>query len=346
MNISPDSPAVSTQQNPVHPPAARTTVESRVRRPELRQAHPSHPAVSGVDSTLYLLGRPSLQQFLRFARRHGYHPPSDRELADMWRAARDVLRTLETEEAGFADNPTVEKIDVRKHEDLLVEFLKDPLVQNGFNTVPSEVAYVELDRLVVSQHHIDLTYSRQLASVLGPSPTGEQVLKTALLHEHPEAPVKSSSFHRNGFVIMSPSNDIRFLSTVRLQPENIKGFTLSGRVAGVFGAAIGFGSNFMNVISTGKRLILNNGYHRAYTLRSVGVTHAPCIVQHALSAEELDAVASSEVTERPEYYNTNPRPTVLKDYFDQRLHVVMNTHRRLKQITVKIEVSDAYVPSF
>src|SRR5882762_2456655 len=116
-----------------------------------------------VDENLYLIGRPTLKRFLRFARSHAVNPPDEGTLTDEWQAANDVVRTLEREEAGAADNPPITKLEVNsKTEPLLTEFLKDPLVRNGFNTVPTEVAFVELDRLVVYQHHIDLTYVRLL----------------------------------------------------------------------------------------------------------------------------------------------------------------------------------------
>jgi len=63
---------------------------------------------------------------------------------------------------------------------------------------------------------------------------------------------------------MSPSNDLRLLGPMALRP----------------GA---------------QRLILNNGSHRAFTLRQMGVTHVPCIVQHVSSRDELEVVASSAV---------------------------------------------------
>jgi len=300
-----------------------------------------------ADETLYLIGRPTLKQFLRFARRQAVNPPDEGILTDEWQAASEVVRTLEREEAGAADNPPITKLEVNsKTEPLLTEFLQDPLVQNGFNTVPTEVAFVELDRLVVYQHHIDLTYVRLLERDLGASPSEEQIFRTSLMHDHPQPPVKWSRVRGNRFVFMSPSNDMRFLGTMKLKAGNIQDYPPPGNTAGIIGLAVGFGSNFLNAIYAENRLILNNGSHRAYALRKMGVTHVPCIIQHVSSREKLDVVAASEVADRPDYYLKHPRPSMLRDYFNPKLHTVMQVHRRMRQITVKFDVEESYVPAF
>jgi hypothetical protein len=111
------------------------------------------------------------------------------------------------------------------------------------------------------------------------------------------------------------------------------------------GVAVGFGSNFLNAIHVENRLILNNGSHRAYALRDLGFTHAPCIVQFVSSRDELDVVASGDLKEHPDLYVRNPRPPLLKDYFEPKLRKIASVRRRLRQVTVKFEVDEAFVPA-
>ena len=108
---------------------------------------------------------------------------------------------------------------------------------------------------------------------------------------------------------------------------------------------MGFGRNFLNAIYAEHRLILNNGSHRAFALRELGVTHAPCIVQLVSSRDELDVVGSSKIRERPDQYLRHPRPSLLKDYFNPKLRKIVPIHRRLRQVTVKFEVNETYVPA-
>jgi hypothetical protein len=104
-----------------------------------------HDGLDTEDRTLYLIGRPRLRDLLRFAS-HAVTPPNESALADAWQTAHELVRRLEVEQADLADNPPIRKLGP-EYEPLLIELLGDPLVQNGFNTVPTDVAMVELDRL-------------------------------------------------------------------------------------------------------------------------------------------------------------------------------------------------------
>ncbi|MBU6402824.1 MAG: hypothetical protein KGS61_21090 [Verrucomicrobia bacterium] len=319
-------------------------------RPRPRRRRPPEPTVpphpDQADENLYLIGRPTLKRFLRFVRKRALDPPDEGTLTDEWQAANEVVRALEKEEAGAADSPPIPQLEVTpENEPWLTQFLEDPLVQNSFNTVPTEVAFVELDRLVVYQHHIDLTYVRLLERAWGPSPSPEQIFRACLLHEHPRPPVKWSRAHGNSFVFVSPSNDLRFLGAMKLRREHITGYPPPGDLAGVVGLAFGFGSNFLNAIHAENRLILNNGSHRAYALRKLGIRHAPCIVQHVSSREKLEVIAASAVATKPDDYLRHPRPAMLKDYFDPRLHKVMPVHRQIQQVTLKFEIDQIDVPA-
>jgi hypothetical protein len=304
---------------------------------------PKTPGSGEPTENLYLIGRPTLKQFLHFVRDRAVHVPRSGDLVDQWTAANEIVRTLEKEEAGCADNPLVQP--VAPDNELLLEALRNPLIQASFNTVPSEVAYVELDRMVVYQHHIDLAQIRALKERLGPSPSEEAVFRVCLPCEAPRTPVKWARTHRDTFVFTSPSDDMRFLGAMALKPRHITDYPPPGNIVGVVGLAVGFGTNFVNAIYAEKRLILNNGSHRAYALRELGITHVPCIVQHVRSRDELNVLASTAVTDAPNFYLQEPRPMMFKDYFDPRVRTILPVHRRLRHITVKFDVSVSFAPA-
>jgi len=314
----------------------------RVKPPTSDSASGGSPA---TDEYLYLTGRPRLKQLIKFVKAHAVAPPSDATLTDLWHTAHRVVQRLETEEAGIADDPPRERLGPES-EPLLIEFLKDPLVRNGFNTVPTEVAMVELDRLVVYQKHIDLTFVRQLERELGPAPTDEQIFRACLLHNHSQPPAKWARVRQDAFVFMSPSNDLRFLGVQPLETGHLKTDPPHGRPVGIVGLTVGFGSNFLNAICAERRLILNNGSHRAYVLRKLGVTHVPCVIQHASSREEVDLVAAEQVRRDPDLCLKHPRPPMLKDYFTPELHMVFAAYRRLRHVTVRFQVEEYSVPAF
>jgi hypothetical protein len=313
--------------------------------PESGSAAAPPSAQDAVGELLHLIGRPPLKPFLRFARHHALKPASEGALVEAWRAAREHVHRLAQTEAGLADQPPIGKLPP-DYEPLLLEFLKDPLVRNGFNTVPTEVAMVELDRLVVYQEHIDVSFARQLEQRLGPAPSDATLFRICLPFDHPQPPVEWSRVTSNKFVFVSRSNDLRFLGPMALQPDQIRRYPPPGNLVGIVGIPVGFGSNFMNAIAAERRLILHNGSHRAYALRRMGVTRVPCIVQHVASRDELEVVAGAAQLRRDlDLYLTHPRPPMLKDYFNPHLHMVMPVRRRLRQVTIRFEVEEDYVPA-
>ncbi len=91
------------------------------------------------------------------------------------------------------------------------------------------------------------------------------------------------------------------------------------------------------------RIILHNGYHRAYALRSLGITHAPCIIQTLTRNDELGVAATKKVTQDPDFYLASARPPLLKDFFDPKIRKVHQVYKTLKMIEVGFEVREFYV---
>lgn len=297
-----------------------------------------------ADETIYLMGRPTLKQYQRFMKTNAVGRYDPAALTEEWNKANDVIKILEKEEAGIADNPAITKLGP-EYKPQLIRLLSDPVIQNSFNTVPTEIALIDLNRVVVYQKHIDVTFSRQLKNKMGTSPTRDQIFRTCLPYDHPRPPVKWSRMHRNTFVFVSPSNDMRYLGAMQLEPRHIKDYTPPGDTVGIIGLSVGFGSNFLNAFYAENRLVLHNGSHRAYTLWEMGLTYVPCIIQHVSNRHELDVIAASEVVDDPDYYLRHPRPPMLKDYFNPLLRKIVKTHRRTRQVTVKFEIDEGYIPS-
>jgi hypothetical protein len=315
--------------------------------PELHAAAvhtPEAPArPNAVGRCLYLLGRPTLKAVIRFVRDNAVDRPSTERVIELWQRARTLIDKLQVDEAGRADDPKIEKLGP-EYRPLVIELLKDPLIKHGFNTLPTEFAMVPLDQLVVYQRHIDLTHVERLAESIGPSPDPATIFRTCLPAHHPAPPVEWCQVSEKKYVFQTLSNDLRFLGAMELDPENIADYAPPGALVGVVGLAVGFGSNFLNAVFAEGRLILTNGSHRAYALRHLGVTHAPCIVQHAKNRDELELVASTPVRKDPDLFLKAPRPSMLPDYFHPELQVTLPVHRRTRQVTVRFEVDEEFVP--
>src|SRR5262245_5388026 len=114
------------------------------------------PASVG-EERLYRAGRPSLRGFVHYVHNHAREPVTRDALVERWQEARARLTMLERLEGGAADHPQVTSLGPR-YEPLLLEFFKNPLVRRSFNTLPTDIALVPLDQLVVYQKHIDLDH--------------------------------------------------------------------------------------------------------------------------------------------------------------------------------------------
>jgi len=313
---------------------------------------PSEPAVEAMgngapelrEKGLYIIGRPTLKQFLRHVRRHAVDPPAEADLIDEWNAANRVLRARERDEAGLADDAPIVQMGP-EYTPLLTDLLRDPMIRHGFNSVPTEIAMVDLERIIVYQKHIDLGHVARLERELPPELSREQIFRLCLPHDHPLPPVRWSRTPRDKFVFVSPSNDLRFLGIMSLKSRDIPDTPHPGVLVGVVGIAVGFGSNFLNAVYAERRLILRNGSHRAYLLRKRGITRVPCIIQHASSREELEVVGSSALQRDPDLYLSSPRPPMLRDYFDPALHKVMTVQQRLHQVTVGFDADESEIPA-
>jgi hypothetical protein len=297
-----------------------------------------------LDEMLYLTGRPSLRRFVGFVQGNAAEAHDKGALVDEWHAAREVVRKIKKEEPGAADRPSIVKLGP-EYEPLLIELLRDPIIQASFNRVPTQVAMVELDQMVVYQKHIDVSHARRIEAKLGGIPDRDLLFRTCLPFDHPRPPVQWSRQDSNTFTFVSPSRDMRFLEAMQLGPENLRDYPVSGDMVGIIGLGVGFGSNFLNAIYAEGRLILNNASHRAFALRRMGVTHVPCIVQHVPSRDALSLVACRDVRDEPDRFLQEPRPPMLKDYLNPEITKVFTARRQIRQVTVRFEVTETYLPA-
>lgn len=269
---------------------------------------------------VWLLGQPHLGDYLDFVKHKmiGGADADPRRLADEWRAANDLYHDLERAEAGIADE--VEWRDLDSSLDPLVEEVRaDPYFRASFDTLPTSFAMVELDRLVVSQTHIANLFSEARARALGPDPEPEALFRFCLPTVREQPPVRIDRVSSERYLFSSESTDLRAHEPALLRPDQLAGVAGYGPIAGAVGLIVGFGSNFLSVVRSDDRLLLQNGYHRAYALRALGLTHAPAVVEDVTRKDELKLAASEEVCADPAFYFRAARPPLLKDFFDPRL---------------------------
>jgi hypothetical protein len=309
------------------------------------------PDLSGsggaIDEHVFLVGRPPVEEFLGYVSTQsasGQQAVSLPALLEQWRLANDRVRQLEVDEAGAADSAPVSALP-SEMEALVPRILADPFFVNTYSMTPCSIGLVELDRLVVFQKDINLRYVAELRQQLGTAPTPETIFRFALPYDHPVPRVGISQAAGNVYVFKSRSADFRFLDAVLLREVNVPGYQAKGPMAGMVGLMVGHGSNFLSALSVEGRLILNNGSHRAYALKAQGVTHVPCIVQVVSRRDELAIIGNLELAQNADRFLKDPRPPMLKDYFDDALKVTVAVPQTVREVRVSFGVDIQNVPA-
>ncbi len=295
---------------------------------------------------LQLLGIPTLTHYVERVRRRALDGEAfdAAGLIDAWRAAVQRFEALETDEAGLADDVPVD--DLKPGVKPLSErLLANVPFQKTFDTLPIALGMVELDRLVVCQHRIVAAHAQELGAALGGDLDDESLFKLCLpLEARPLPLIEASEAGHGCFVFRSELPDFRAHGPVLLGPEALQTLPNSGVLAGGVGLMVGFGSSWLNIVRFRGRMVLNNGYHRAYALRSLGVTHVPCVIQAVAHADELPFAGDASLSDDYATLFEAPRPPLFKDFFDPQLTLTLRLRRVMRQIQVRVSVETIRVP--
>lgn len=286
---------------------------------------------------VWLLGQPSLADYLDFVRKKvvGGEVADPRSLVDEWRAANDHYHDLSAAEAGIADTIGCRPLPRSLHA-MEQRVRADGWFRHSFAELPVRFAMVELGKLVVSQTHVERGHHDAIAATLGRDLRRRFDFCIPLDRAMPPVRVRRLADHR--WLFSSQSTDFRERAPILLQGERLADLAGEGPVAAMLGLPIGFGSNFMSAVASGSRIVLQNGYHRAYALRRVGITHAPCIIEEVTRKDELRVGGDEEVNADPEFYFAAPRPPLLKDFFDARFAKMLAVRRIDTVVEVEIRV--------
>jgi hypothetical protein len=302
---------------------------------------------TGTVEEVWLLGQPPLPRYLDFVKKKAVCTANRprAELVDEWREANDYFYSLETKEAGLADQIRIRDLD-QNLQPLIDDVRQDTRFRRAFDTLPTRFALVELDRLVVSQSHVDLTHARRLQTRLVAGATPEDIFRFCLPIDGGEAPVQVRSLGSRRFLFWSRSSDFRFHEAALLEPDQISEHSPYGSLGRVLGLMVGYGSNFLNAIQSENRLVLHNGHHRAYALREMGITHAPCIIRTVTRRDELNLVASSDTAEDPTFFFKAARPPLLKDFFDPKVRKILRVPKLLRAVEISFETKEYELKDF
>ena len=294
--------------------------------------------MSDTNPHVLLVGHPPVTEFLGYVATQTLEGRDGDEgaLMDAWRRGNDHLLALAETESGYADGIEFGEMPAELAP-LVARALADPVMRRDYALAPVSIEWIELDRLVVHQKHINLAFVDELLVEIGDSPSPARIFEFALPYERRrDPPVQAGQVGEASWTFRSVSNDFRILSAELLEPEQVSGLKPGGIPSKFVALRLGYGSNYVSALSVGSRLVLHNGSHRAYALRAAGQTHAPCLVQHVSRHEELRAIVGDghPLMAQGENALTTERPPLFKDYFDEELRMIVNVPASVRQVQV------------
>jgi hypothetical protein len=263
-----------------------------------------------------------------------------RELKTSWASAAEVFQQIVNGEVGMPDTIAARPI-AAGNEAFLAELQQNPGFLNSFSNYPLSFEEVEIDKLVACQRTVHIDWVDHLCTIF----RRDDLLRFCL---HPGQDTTALNIGRtaqNAFTASSENPQLRFLGVYDqpYQAELMGAHHPGAQPVHAVVILLGYGNSTVNVYRVGRRLILNNGFHRLYALRKLGLTYVPAVIQQITHPQlELPQV----IAELPrEYLVETPRPALMKDFFDERLVCEIRQRRFLKSLQVGFGVNENFVPT-
>ena len=306
--------------------------------------------VTGPENTsealVKLIGLPGLSDYLHFVKTRVVNGAAleTGALVDEWRRANDHLHAIEQAETGLADTITTHALPASLRQKRRT-LRANPYFRESFDDLPTTIEMVELRHLVVSQESVGTEFSESIAKRLGKAPTPEALFDFCLPLGRRLPPMQVQRLGDEHYLFVSNSTDFRAHNLTLVTGAAVPKLNTFGPAGAALILPIGFGSNFLSAVKSEKRIVLQNGYHRAFALMSLGITHAPMVIQHVTRTDELRLAASSDVYENPAFYFRSARPPMLKDFLDPALAKPFRIWPLETRVEVEIKIVNATSPA-
>lgn len=296
---------------------------------------------NAFEEQLFLFAFATQAEVLRHLRTEA--APSDRvrleEIMELWSGRQARVVELLEREKGVSETIRAESLPAEAQERLRA-IASEALFRKTFQDHPVSFELVEIDKLVAPQRTVNLAYCREVSAALPPSLTLNDLL-TVCLEPTPSSrpPIQHLELHGNTHMFSSPSADVRFLNSVvrEVRPDDVAHAESGGLPTTAVLAFVGYGCSTINVYRVGERTILNNGFHRVYALRSLGVTRIPVAAQHISDAHR--ELPPSILGLPTAYLLHAPRPVLVKDFFEPGFTIALKVRKRIRAIKVTVSAS-------
>ena len=305
----------------------------------------------GCDQILHLMGTTALTDFLAFARDFAdltvpgtgaSGGATQMDLAEAWRDAADIYQGLATAEAYPPVLPGIFPFPegMKAH---CAAFLGTPHIQREFDQVPVAFGMVPLAHLIVGLPRLNMTTVSGHSEAFGTGAIADSALAQRCLPLDPprhSLQLLEQCGNSSTFVSSRPDVDLLRARAVAGAGADPMG---RGHVQQTLALELGFPGNVLNVIRYQNRLILNNGYHRAYALLRRGTTHVPALIQVCRHWDDVALVGAAGLYENKHVLIDAARPPLIRDFSDRRLCLHFAAPRLKKYIRISYTIESGHL---
>jgi len=270
------------------------------------------------------------------------------EITAAWLALQPAIQQMQIDEAGLARSIQIGELSA-EHAGVLEAIAANPFFKKTFQQAQHAFAVVEIDKMIATQRQINLDYVARLRDSFTGQLDMARLIEICLSPDSEPAPLKHLELSSTPAVhaFTSENADLRFLGSnmKELVPEDLTLAEQGGVPVMALISFIGFGASSINAFFdvARNRVILNNGYHRVYALRSIGVTHIPIVLMISHNeAMHLPPIFPGGVPK--DYVLNTPRPSLVVDLFRDDLTVELQVKKRIKKVIVQVSNADHDVP--
>jgi len=293
----------------------------------------------------YLVAFASQPEVRQYLRTQAAQEETERlpQIMELWEKAQPKVQALMNSEAGIADKISIEEVPADQQEKL-TQLLDNDLLRKSFQHQWS-VGIVEIDKLIAGQRAVNLDHVAKIVASFPQKLTLDDTIQICLSPIRSLAPIQHLELGPNTHVFSSPSTDLRFLGAFpkKLTDGDLAYAQMGGIPVAAIVSFVGYGASPVNVYIAGNRVVLNNGFHRVYALRSRGVDRIPVIMQHA---HNVQMEFPPQVAGLPrEYLLGHPRPVLMKDFFVNEFTTTLKVQNRIRLVTVQAGAAQHDVPS-
>jgi len=233
---------------------------------------------------------------------------------EKWQEASEIYHQIEEQEKGIADNCQTSEIESQ----LIHAIQSHPMIKDAFSNEIVDFKMVDIENVIATQTEVVLDYVDQLNRVLVMPPSDETLLKFCLIPEKKVPKPKMKRKDARTYYFSSPSRDFRFLGGFlrrELSREELLDTKVGGFATNAITLFVGYGSFCMSAFEVNGRIILENGFHRAYFLEKHGVKKIPMLLIKRSESEFPDQLREF----KKDYLLHDPRPILMKDFLNNDL---------------------------